>query len=380
MIEWRTAEGYSRYKVSTDGRVFDTETERELPQTWNGNFLCSNLIGDGGKKALCKIHRLVAIAFIENAENAHNVIHKDEDRSNNTVGNLLWKAKRVKEESVKEVKTIEFLGKAYTYPDFCVEAGCSLTKLRARLKAEWSVRECFTGIKEFQGAGYQDNTHWYPKEDLYKSALRVSRIQEKKALKDERNVENALRRAEAKAQSHYGFGIFVNYPIKGIVGREALRSYRVWDGMIARCYNTKHDSFNIYGGRGCTVSEEWRYYQNFAAWYDTQLGTLNRTWQVDKDILVEGNLEYGPDTCVYVPHDINTFFCSTKDHINGYGFDKGLYKAGLLIGGVKSQRSFKTELEASDWYKSGKTLAAQILLWKYEGLLDQRVVDKLMKI
>ena len=33
--------------------------------------------------------------------------------------------------------------------------------------------------------------------------------------------------------------------------------------MIARCYNPKHEHYHYYGGRGITVCDEWRTFQNF---------------------------------------------------------------------------------------------------------------------
>lgn len=33
--------------------------------------------------------------------------------------------------------------------------------------------------------------------------------------------------------------------------------YRIWLGMIARCYNHKNNAYHNYGGRGITVCDEW---------------------------------------------------------------------------------------------------------------------------
>ena len=33
---------------------------------------------------------------------------------------------------------------------------------------------------------------------------------------------------------------------------------RVWDHMKQRCYNPKRQNYKYYGGRGITVSDEWR--------------------------------------------------------------------------------------------------------------------------
>lgn len=35
-------------------------------------------------------------------------------------------------------------------------------------------------------------------------------------------------------------------------------TYRIWHGMIQRCYNANHQSFHHYGGRGIIVCQQWR--------------------------------------------------------------------------------------------------------------------------
>jgi hypothetical protein len=39
--------------------------------------------------------------------------------------------------------------------------------------------------------------------------------------------------------------------------------YAVWSMMLQRCNNPKHNRFHRYGGRGITVCERWRSFQNF---------------------------------------------------------------------------------------------------------------------
>lgn len=381
--EWKEVEGFSRYEISTSGVVREVKSLREMPQPFNNNFYCVNLVGDNGIKVLCKVHRLVAITYIENPENAHNVVHKDGDRSNNSVGNLFWKPKKVKEVVEKEVKTLTFQNRTYTYDEFSKAVGCEISTLRCRLKSGWSVRECFTGIKEFSGQGYEDELYWYPTKGEYEDRAVKVRILEQQTIREQKNIDKATKRAERKAKVHHGFGIFVNYPVRGIEGRKATRVYYVWQGIIARCYNPNHQSYSRYGGRGCTVSEKWKHFQDFAIWYQEEqkrgMGNAHINWHVDKDILVEGNLEYGPDNCCFVPDDVNTFFAGMGDN-KGFTFYKGLYNSSVMIFGNKHQRSFKSEQEAVDWYWQGKSQAAKLLIWKYGSLLDSRVVERLSEI
>jgi hypothetical protein len=41
-------------------------------------------------------------------------------------------------------------------------------------------------------------------------------------------------------------------------GGHHLPEYRIWEAMIARCYNPRTAGYHNYGGRGITVCERWR--------------------------------------------------------------------------------------------------------------------------
>jgi len=47
--------------------------------------------------------------------------------------------------------------------------------------------------------------------------------------------------------------------------RKANMEYGVWAQMIQRCTNPKQIGYASYGGRGITVCERWRNYENFIA-------------------------------------------------------------------------------------------------------------------
>lgn len=384
MEEWKEIEGYTSYEVSTKGGIREKNTNREIPKMINGGFWCTNLISDMGKSSLCKVHRLVAIAFIPNPELSY-FVDPIGDRLDTDVSNWTWRPKTIKPEKVvREENTYIYFGERYTLAEFVESNGLDKSLTRSRLKSGWTTVECVLGTRTF----YVDDLHWYPTKVEYDQVLAKKRaekyLKDKEIMEEQRRVQRATERAERKAKVHCGFGIFTNYPIKGLDGRKPLKVYYVWQGIISRCYNPEHDSYDRYGGRGCTVNEEWKYFQNFAKWYQDQqkrgMGNAHIHWHVDKDILVRGNLEYGPTTCCFVPDDVNTFFAGLGENIKGATLDRGLWRAGVCIFGNKHQRAFKSEEEAKKWYQEGKSQAAKLLLWKYGDLLEQRVIDKLSQI
>ena len=81
-----------RYAVSNIGRVFDLLKFCYLNGSDNGAGY--KVVGlqrkDKSNVAMRYIHRLVAIAFIENPSKLPQVGHRDYDRENNKKGNLYW--------------------------------------------------------------------------------------------------------------------------------------------------------------------------------------------------------------------------------------------------------------------------------------------------
>ena len=108
------------------------------------------------------------------------------------------------------------------------------------------------------------------------------------------------------------FGVGVNdasYMTQPIVNGVRLRdnAYRAWVDMMRRAYDQKfHGANPTYVG--VTVCEEWHSFSTFRAWW---LSNYREGYNLDKDLLMVGNREYGPDKCIYVPRWLNNF---TVDH------------------------------------------------------------------
>lgn len=95
MLEiWKDIEGYSgQYQISNKGNVKSFKRNQKgvnlKPQISGQGYLAVSLLTEG-KAKWHKVHRLVALAFLENPENKQEVNHLDGDKTNNCVENLVW--------------------------------------------------------------------------------------------------------------------------------------------------------------------------------------------------------------------------------------------------------------------------------------------------
>lgn len=134
----------------------------------------------------------------------------------------------------------------------------------------------------------------------------------------------------------------------------------------------------------CFLNKEWYRFSNFKRW-----ARLNYRagWELDKDLLLEGNKEYGPDTCVYVPRYVNNCLKMSNKGSNrmlGVTLDKsGSYRAGISEFGVKiSLGSYKDESDAHKAWQLRKSQYLQKIVVKYSQELgyDTRVAESITKI
>ena len=107
---------------------------------------------------------------------------------------------------------------------------------------------------------------------------------------------------------YYGIGFIGEGKFKTRKNDKNTRVYDTWKRMLERCYSEKfHEINSTY--KGCEVEKDLLNFQNFAKWYyDNYYEIEGQIMELDKDILVKGNKIYSPETCVFVPHNINSLF------------------------------------------------------------------------
>lgn len=136
---------------------------------------------------------------------------------------------------------------------------------------------------------------------------------------------------------------------------------------------------------GCTRALEWDSYDVYIEWARQQVGFLCvdsnfEPFQLDKDVLFKGNKHYSPDTCVFVPREINIFNNTCKSCRGMYPLGVSLHQPSQKFtarAGKARLGSFTTTGEAFAAYKGEKELQAKTLAIKYAGLVDPRVIDAL---
>ena len=163
-----------------------------------------------------------------------------------------------------------------------------------------------------------------------------------------------------------------------------MKAARLWNDMYSRCYNKKlHKRFPEY--IGCTICDYWlEDKERFYKWVEENYYMIgNEQMDLDKDILCKGNKVYSPETCVFVPHTINTLLLNCRRKRGKYpivvSYDKGKYRAALNIDDKNVKLGvYGTPKEAFMVYKRHKEALVLITADRYKGKIPDKVYDAMI--
>ncbi len=153
--------------------------------------------------------------------------------------------------------------------------------------------------------------------------------------------------------------------------------YTTWRNMLKRACSENHKKeFPSY--TECSVDMEWYNFQKFAKWMEQNynLETME-DWHLDKDILIKGNKIYSPETCCFVPQEVNSFFVKGKSRRGACPIGVNLHRDGKFMVScnvnkkIKNLGYFTSEVKAFQVYKTFKENLVKELANKWKGSITK---------
>lgn len=142
-----------------------------------------------------------------------------------------------------------------------------------------------------------------------------------------------------------------SYTVSG--DRSMTRSGTTWLNMVMRCKEGGAEQARTPRYKGCTISPVFSDFQLFTDWHVTQVGYAKEGYQLDKDLLVQGNKVYSEDVCVLVPLSLNSFVLACNatrgELMQGVSWDesRGKFQSHISVAGRrKSLGRFSSEASA----------------------------------
>lgn len=156
---------------------------------------------------------------------------------------------------------------------------------------------------------------------------------------------------------------------------------QLWHTTMKKAYNENY-KLTKPSYKDCTVVAEWHNFQVFAKWYYKNYNPeIMQKWHLDKDILVKGNKHYSPETCCFVPCEINGLFIKSEKTRGKYpiGIARANKKGGYQVNANgKYIGTFPTIEEAFQAYKTAKEVRIKEVAEKWKHLIEPKVYQALI--
>ena len=192
-----------------------------------------------------------------------------------------------------------------------------------------------------------------------------------------------MRKIHTKTKLVYGVGINdADYAVQ-VMGKdgkiERCPFYKTWMSMLMRVYSPKYHALKpTY--IGTTVCKEWLTFSTFKTWMKDLDWEGN---QIDKDIMIPGNLHYSPATCIFVSPQLNKLLnnhaADRGEHPVGVSFNRKINKHQAQIrykGKTKYLGRFNTPQEAAAVYAKAKSRHIRGIAFKQT---NPRICNGLLK-
>lgn len=158
--------------------------------------------------------------------------------------------------------------------------------------------------------------------------------------------------------------------------------FKLWHSMLTRCYaDYAPRKFPSY--IDCSVCEEWLTFSNFKKWVESPESNYREGYQLDKDILIQGNREYSPNACCFVPLELNTLITIHKNTCSDtpVGVNRFRDKYVARVSGVGYLGIYDTPEDAFSAYKTAKEQRIKQVATDYfnRGEINKEVYEALMR-
>lgn len=218
--------------------------------------------------------------------------------------------------------------------------------------------------------------HLYPVTE--KQYERLTELQEQSSeLLSEDVIMDVINAVEYKQDGwnpwNYHRGLYeVGYPGCDDVDNTST-SYYKWKNMVQRCYDKDVHKKYKPEYKDKSVCEEWLNYSNFKIWFDEHyVPCKNNQIDLDKDLLVQGNKVYSPETCVFLLHYQNTMFEGKRG--------SGVYENedGTFSVGGKKNNTYETYEEALEFVTARQTEKIENVAEKCKGLIPMCTYEAML--
>lgn len=137
----------------------------------------------------------------------------------------------------------------------------------------------------------------------------------------------------------------------------ATTEYRIWSGIKTRCLNKNHHTYPRYGGRGITISDEWR--RDFAKFL-SDMGMRTDRMSVDR---IDNDGPYAAWNCRWATRAEQSRNKRGNVYIISNGvplvLEDAVSSSGLSVGtvkrGIKKGRTLEECINHAEWYNNHRS-------------------------